>query len=621
MWRHNQNISGFAANARARASDNQFANVIDPKQVIESYAGPMAELDDQGRLIQANALGHAFIESVRTGYCDTLELSILLAQATLERRVTSGRVRLNASPQAVDESFGQDHWPHDPGLGAQTYDILILPCAGNGKNILLVAREITADANLMMALTASRALYRDLVNCQADFSWETDSHGAFIYVNQRGAFGYSASELNGLLVTELLNNASLNIDDLEGATPFTPNQPINDVEVWLKGKGNADICVLISALPVFDKNNSWRGARGVGRDVTELRKHEEEKQRSQRLNNAVSTVVTAMRVELDPRRIINSAAQATLQATGAHLAWTLRIDEKGRFHEGPETCAQAAAMSQNQCAVDWKPSIFDDFIVILKASLAQGEQRCASCSGSWDLLSVFTQHHGCVNGALIVARPKLDKGWDGEAIDLLTNVGAHAGIAIAQANQTELLQLLSSKDSLTGLMNRRAFMDLATQRMAHHIRHGCQAGFMYIDVDNFKKINDEFGHGQGDKLLVRISEDLRKSVRKSDLVVRLGGDEFGIFLEECDRQALQSKAEHILSLQSHKFVTPLPECAGELSLGIALFDPNLNENLDQLIHRADNALYAAKLKGKNQWALATPAIASQSSEKDKAITC
>ncbi len=621
MRRLYYHISEFAIKAWGLVSGDEYIHVVDPEQVIESYAGPAVELDGRGHLIKANILGHSFIESVHTGEHASLELSILVAQASLERRVRSGRVRLNTCPQTIDQSFGENDQLYDPGLGAQTYDILILPCAGANKNILLVARDITADANLMMALTASRELYRDLVACQADFSWETDSHGAFIYVNQRGAFGYSAGELNGLLVTALLRDADLKGDALEGATPFTPHEPIEDVEVWLKGKGGRDICALISALPVFDKNNSWRGARGVGKDVTELRKHEKERQRNQRLNDAVSQVVTAMRVELDPKQIIVSATQAILQATGADLAWIQRIDEQGVFQKDADSYGCLSDHSHKQYEVYPINSVIDKFNVVLKEALAQGEKMSTASIGTRELLGIFTEHHGSVNGALIVTQPFLKKGWETDTIDLLTKIGAHAGIAIAQANQTQLLQDLSSKDPLTGLMNRRAFMDHASQRMTQHVRHHRQAGFVYIDVDNFKKINDEVGHGQGDKLLMRIGEDLQSCVRQSDLVVRLGGDEFGVFLEECNYAALQSNAERILSLRSHEIVAPLPASAGGLSLGLALFDPFSNERLEHLIHRADDALYAAKLKGKNRWALAPPVTLNEIYGKGGAIIC
>lgn len=591
--------------------------VIDPLQIIDSLEGPAVRLDDCGRPVHANARGHEFMDALRAGACDSVELSILLAQVTLKRRAVSGRVRLNPAAQTLNQSFSEDETPHDPGQGAKTYDVLIVPCAGPGGDILLIAKDITADINLTAALTASRALYRDLVSCQADFAWETDSRGAFIYVNHRGAFGYSASELNGLRVTQLLKDPSVSADALEGATPFTPNAPVEEVEVWLKGKGGTDVCVLISAVPVFDKNNAWRGARGVGRDVTQLRRHEEEKRRNQKLNDAVAMVVNAMRNELDPVQIMSAAAEATLQASEAHVARIMRVDESGRFH----VKADAAVCDRDALDLFSVSTALDNFLILFSDRLARGESQYTLTGGPWDLCGVVTRHQGKVNGALVVARRTSGALRDLQTPELLASIGAHAGIAIAQADQTERLQYLSSVDPLTGLLNRRAFMDLAVRRMEHHGRHGRPAGFIYIDVDNFKRINDEAGHRQGDKLLARIGEELKSCIRKSDLMVRLGGDEFGVFLEECSLDSIQSKADQILRLHSNLCVAPIPEGTGGLSLGLALFDPITNESLEHLIHRADSALYAAKLGGKNQWALAAPAVMVEDRKKDEVVTC
>jgi diguanylate cyclase (GGDEF)-like protein len=141
----------------------------------------------------------------------------------------------------------------------------------------------------------------------------------------------------------------------------------------------------------------------------------------------------------------------------------------------------------------------------------------------------------------------------------------------------------------------------------------CRAGsgaLIYCDLDNFKLVNDHFGHANGDETLRRIAEILAGMTRGRDLVARLGGDEFALWLEDVDMPGAQRKAEGLLTA-----ATALSNLTGDpsrplgVSLGIALPDRHAGtaERLEAFLARADGAMYAAKRTGKGRIVLADPA--------------
>ena len=159
-------------------------------------------------------------------------------------------------------------------------------------------------------------------------------------------------------------------------------------------------------------------------------------------------------------------------------------------------------------------------------------------------------------------------------------------------------------DALTGLANRRLFFDRLSHALALAQRHGFGLALLYLDVDEFKTINDCFGHVAGDRVLVGIAEQLVAAVRSTDTVARLGGDEFVVVYEQLadpvgDAVAL---AERIAKAISAPNATG---CQVSASIGIAIAGDGTRP--DELIRRADHAMYAAKRHGPGHHHLAGPA--------------
>ncbi|MBS9721305.1 GGDEF domain-containing protein [Tianweitania sp. BSSL-BM11] len=163
------------------------------------------------------------------------------------------------------------------------------------------------------------------------------------------------------------------------------------------------------------------------------------------------------------------------------------------------------------------------------------------------------------------------------------------------------LQLLASTDSLTDCLTRRAFTTLVDAYLEQVSLEEKQRGgaLLVIDVDYFKVINDEFGHDEGDQALRMIANSIKSSLREIDLVGRIGGEEFSVFLPGAAPEAAQSVAERIRQSVAQSLFAPLGKpIRMSVSVGGATFEPP--SRFTQLYREADQQLYRAKRTGRNR---------------------
>jgi diguanylate cyclase (GGDEF)-like protein len=161
---------------------------------------------------------------------------------------------------------------------------------------------------------------------------------------------------------------------------------------------------------------------------------------------------------------------------------------------------------------------------------------------------------------------------------------------------------LANHDSLTGLPNRRLLFELLQKSFDIASRTGTKVGVLYVDLDNFKPINDKLGHAAGDRALVAISERFKSMLRASDTVARLGGDEFILVVTNIhDRPSLALIARKIIEECGHPLFIDGHECHIGLSMGIAVY-PDDGDRIEDLVTRSDAAMYAVKREAKNGFA-------------------
>ena len=162
-------------------------------------------------------------------------------------------------------------------------------------------------------------------------------------------------------------------------------------------------------------------------------------------------------------------------------------------------------------------------------------------------------------------------------------------------------------DSLTGLPNRLLFQDRAAHALAQARRGGKITGVLFVDLDDFKVVNDTMGHGVGDELLAAVGARLATAVRESDTAARLGGDEFALLIEQAqDCAEVESLAGRIVQAFSEPFLISEGSIITTATVGVASTEDSAD--VDELLRHADLALYAAKAAGKRQWRRYQPVL-------------
>ena len=190
----------------------------------------------------------------------------------------------------------------------------------------------------------------------------------------------------------------------------------------------------------------------------------------------------------------------------------------------------------------------------------------------------------------LVALAQGRQGFLPQDIELLQSYASQVAIALTNARLFEAQQELATRDPLTGLLNHREFHETLARELERCRRHGGEVGVVMLDLDDFKLVNDTGGHADGDTLLRRVATALTETSRASDLVFRVGGDEFALVLSDADTDEAETAAA-----RARQAVSEL-DPRTRASCGIASW-PAAGPSKDALLARADASLYSAKHRG------------------------
>jgi diguanylate cyclase (GGDEF)-like protein len=163
-------------------------------------------------------------------------------------------------------------------------------------------------------------------------------------------------------------------------------------------------------------------------------------------------------------------------------------------------------------------------------------------------------------------------------------------------------------DTLTGLANRPMFIERTRQALARARREGSAPAVLFLDLDDFKEINDSLGHGVGDEVLIAVARRLDGAVRSVDAAARFGGDEFAVLLEEVDARTAADAAQRVLDLLAEPLHAGGREIALHTSVGVAVALAGDQRTAEELIRDADAAMYTAKRAGKGGYRLFEPTM-------------
>jgi diguanylate cyclase (GGDEF)-like protein len=228
------------------------------------------------------------------------------------------------------------------------------------------------------------------------------------------------------------------------------------------------------------------------------------------------------------------------------------------------------------------------------------------------LISIPLVARGAIKGALNIYRLGEDAAFTEDEFELARRFGDAAALALDNAQIRAVLELQAQTDSLTGLFNHRYFHERLRAELNRASRAHESIGVLMLDIDDFKRVNDVHGHGTGDQVLAALADVLRGSVRSSDVVCRLGGEEFGIIMAPCRGRDALTIAGRITDNVARSAFDP----AGKLTLSMGISQgPQHAMNPRELVACAEAAMMTAKARGKNQTIL----FAEDATERPEAV--
>lgn len=410
--------------------------------------------------------------------------------------------------------------------------------------------------------------FTDVAMLAADWFWEMDASLRFTYQSPR------FEDITGLKISDVIGKTreeafSGLIDDVKkwrrlGADLVKQNKYSM---VWGLNRSDGSHRILrTQGKPLYDNEGVFQGYRGVGSDITE-------------------SVETLVALEASEERLRDFAETAA--------DWFWEQDEQLRFtflsnnylsfpnHELLNILGKTRQeIYKNQ---DFKSSHWQQFIALLdkRQPFRNFEYEMKRDNGNSIVIRV--------NGKPVFDSEGLFKGYRGTGIDITE-----------EYRMSEQLSYQASHDPLTDLVNRREFESRLNEALESSRRDKSQHALCYIDLDQFKVVNDTCGHEGGDELLREITSILSKQVREGDTLARLGGDEFGLLLENCPVGQASILAEKVrLSVDEFRFVSKGRTFKIGASIGVVPINAQSGD-LSDVMREADAACYEAKDAGRNR---------------------
>ena len=449
------------------------------------------------------------------------------------------------------------------------------PCVTPGRH---------GGALLQSALLDSRQRWRDFVSLAADMVFETDAEGRLTFLSPGTVLGWSIDALIGQPASSLLPSIGQEFD------PFATGSSYHKRRAWLKRADGSHACMSFAGAPIM-QGGDCIGMRGVAHDMTQIDAQESKFAAALRRGEVVEHILWQMRQEVLAPRMMQAVLEGLVSALGAAGAAVLDLLSKpgadAVLHRtGADPAILLAGLFDTLQTETPDPSV--------GTILGHPALTCPSYTRFGD------------RAGLCVWREAGAEPWGEDDALLASSATAIIRVVLEhEAIQRELARQART-DPLTGLLNRRSFVEEVNRRIDRLDREQLPGTLMYVDVDHFKRLNDRCGHDVGDDALVQVAALLRNTVRPSDLVARLGGDEFALWLDGSDELTAAERAERLRLDAPALLSARLPPFAPALStsIGIAARHPHASEPLEEIMRRADAAMYEVKRAGRAHWRVA-----------------
>ncbi len=422
------------------------------------------------------------------------------------------------------------------------------------------------------ALRDSEQRFHDIAEASGDWIWEVDNGLRFVYVSDsvQMQFGYQASELIGKQLFKFMPPEEHRRVSKAVIPLLQRKACFRDLEVAMLDHAGHLHHIVCNANPIISKEGHLLGYRGVIRDIT-ARKQAEIDLRiaATAFDSGEGMVIT------DHQGLILRVNQAFLNDSGytrnelngyrMGMAKTDTLDERF-YHE------MWKQIRTNGC---WQGEVMD------RRKNGQSYPKWLSVSAVKDSQGVVTHY-----------------------------ISTHFDLTERKKVEDRVFEL-AYFDQITGLPNRMLFLDRLKQSMAAASRNGMYGALFFIDLDNFKTLNDTLGHDIGDQLLKVVGQRLAASVRRENTVARLGGDEFVLVIQNLSSsESVAAKfaegiAEKILKVLNRPYTLANTSHHSSQSIGITLFQGE-STPVDKLMRQADLAMYKAKSSGRNAFRFFDP---------------
>ncbi len=457
------------------------------------------------------------------------------------------------------------------------------------------------------ALSRSREHWRDLARMAFDLSFETDAEGRFVLASPDRAFGWPTQPLIGLAADGLL----LQPAGVAGLNPFHSPSPLRRHHAWLRRADGSAASVLISCRPIRDRDGVLTGVRGAVEDISDREAQDQRLADILLCQQTMREIARRMRRAVLPDTVIGIGLDELLDATGSGGGLIIVCEP------GPPQAAQPGeSVSPGQGAapgpgprvlhrVGSPLKVADDILIAHAVATASGLQapwtRTETLYGHQLVLSATaTRFSDPV--VLMLWRDEARDWLDGDP-DLVAAFLATLGGVLEHDQVQRELARHSGADTLTGLLNRDSFTIEVGRRLDRLDAEGLAATLMVVGLDRFREVNERNGPEAGDDVLRQAAHLLREAVRPTDLVARLGGDVFALWLDGADQFAAAERAE-VMCQQgiTVKLGEPAPEpLSMRVSVGLATRPCRSYDSIDGLLEQAHAALGAIKLAGGGRW--------------------
>jgi diguanylate cyclase (GGDEF)-like protein/PAS domain S-box-containing protein len=467
-------------------------------------------------------------------------------------------------------------------------------------HVLVTSRDVTSQTYAEQALRRSEDRYRSLVESMSDGVVVQDASGAIVSSNSaaEGILGLSAGQLAGRdsvdprwrAIAE--DGAPLPGDRHPAMRTLRSGVPL-DAQIMGVHRPDGSLVWLSVSTRLRDDD----GGRGVIACFTDITARVE----ADREQAALRRVATAVAEHRDQPALLALVARETAELIGAEAAGVVRFDD----------ALTGTVMGVHAPGhVGAAPGSRVDLSLPTAAGGVAGTGRVARVGGGGSQHPNVLVPGVCVSsavaapirvdnrlwGAIAAVTTQADDPLGPATADRLERMGHLISLAVMSSDARARLATLASTDELTGLPNRRSFMRRLREEIERAGRHERPLSLVMIDVDHFKRINDTLGHGAGDRVLMGVAATLFRSVRDSETVARVGGEEFAWILPETDGSGAVAAGERVrASLADVDAGAAGPVTA---SMGVCVLSAGMDAG--DLMRCADAALYRAKESGRDR---------------------